>query len=544
MRSLGALLLVFILLASVQAAEPVIKYSGTSFDDSLYTGETSVMEVKITSTYDTGNAPSVNVILDAAESGGKLKLYRITSRSFTKRTIPCSDAAYNRHENLNVAVTKGLNSFLYAIQPCENVLPGTYALEFKVDGTAVVEEITAKVQSPVRISVSSGTVRLGAAKTLTVTVANRGIELLENVGVDFSSPLPGKITIKPTRIRLDENLPLKASTKFEVTVNATLDTPAVEYPLNVYTSYRTFETVTTVREPVPDKSITVVQGDNPKLELAVRDPADINVEDARFASVLGKEFNVAFPLKNTGNGHAEKCTVELTMPHGVFLPANVTRPFEFRELVTEDVLVIDMGTLIGGDEGNVEVIFLPLLVDTTPEGTTEVDVLARCLNMAGKDITSRSMTMKVDLEFPKPVFELGTNVPDTVIEPESFITAKVSLKTLEAQKCSVRVKWPIYLHYMDTLGKFQWSANPEVNGTYEKTLRLKSSAEHRSTSDHDILVTATCKNSLDVTASQERRIALQYVSPGGQQDMIVYGIVGLGAVLVVLIVLFQLTKNS
>ena len=544
MRSLGALLLVFLLLAMVEAAEPVVKYGGSSFDDRLFTGETSVMQVKVTSTFDTGNAPSVNVILDAAESGGKLKLYRITSRSFVKRTIPCSDAAYNRHENMNVALKKGTNTFLYAIQPCENVLPGTYALEFKVDGTDVVEEINTKVQSPVRISVSAGSVRLGAAKTLTITISNQGNELLENVAVEFASPLPGKITIKPTRIRLDENLPLKASTKFEVTVNATLDTPAIEYPLNVYASYRTFETVTTVREPIPDKVIKVVQGDNPKMELAVRDPADINLEDPEFASVLGKEFSVAFPLKNVGKGHAEKCTVELTMPHGVFAPTNVSLPFEFTELVTEDILVIDMGTLEGGNEGNVEVIFLPVLIETTPQGTTEVAVLARCMNMAGKEVTSRSMDLDVDLEFPKPEFELGANVPDTVVEPESFITAKVSLKTVESQKCSLRVKWPIYLHYMDTLGRFQWSANPEVNGTYEKTLRLKSSAEHRSTSDHDILVTATCKNSLNVTGSQERRIALHYVSPGGQQDIIVYGIVGLGAVLVVLIVLFQLTKNK
>ncbi|MDP7080031.1 MAG: hypothetical protein QF415_09085, partial [Candidatus Undinarchaeales archaeon] len=441
-------------------------------------------------------------------------------------------------------LTKGVNMFLYAIQPCENVLPGTYALEFKVDGTAVVEEITAKVQSPIRISVSAGTVRLGAAKTMTVTIINRGNELLENVAIEFASPLPGKITIKPTRIRLDENLPLKASTKFEVTVNSTLDTPAIEYPLNVYASYRTFETVTTVREPIPDKVIKVIQGDNPKLDLAVRDPADINVEEPKFASVLGKEFSVAFPLKNIGKGQAEKCTVELTMPHGVFVPTNVSRPYEFRELVTEDMLVIDMGTLEGGDEGDVQVIFLPLLVETTPQGTTEVDVLARCLNMAEKEMKSRGMTLKVGLKFPEPEFDLGADVPDTVVEPESFITAKVALKTLESQKCTLRVKWPIYLHYMDTLGRFQWSANPEVNGTYEKTLRLKSSAEHRSTSDHDIQVTATCKNSLNVTASQERRIALHYVSPGGQQDLIVYGIVGLGAVLVVLIVLFQLTKNS
>ncbi|MDP6626948.1 MAG: hypothetical protein QGG50_03525 [Methanopyri archaeon] len=544
MRSLGALLLVFLLLAAVQAAEPVVRYSGNSFDDSLFTGETSVMEVRVTSTFDTGNAPAVNVILDAAESGGKLKLYRITSRAFTKRTIPCSDAAYNRHENMNVALTKGLNTFLYAIQPCENVLPGTYILSFKVDGTDVVQEINARVQSPLRVTLSTSSVRGGGDRTLSITISNRGIELLENVGVEFLSPAPGKITFVPTRIRLDENLPLKTSTKFEVTVNSTLDTPAIEYPLDVYVTYRTFETVMTVREPVPDKTLKVTQGNPPKLELAVRDPEDINEEDPSFITVLGQPFNVAFPLKNIGKGHANECTVELTMPHGVFTPTNVSLPYELRELVTEDVLSIDMGTITGGDERNVRVSLLPLLEDTTPQGSTEIDVKARCLNMAGTVIKGRDKELKVVLEYPTPVFELDVNVPDTVVEPESFITAKVSLKTLESQKCSIRVKWPIYLHYMDTLGRFQWSSNPEVNDTYEKTLRLKSSAEHRSTSDHDILVTASCKNSLNMTKSQERRIALQYVSPVGQQDIIVYGIVGLGVVLVVLIVLFQLSKKS
>ena len=258
---LAAVTIAFLLLAMVQAAEPVVRYSGSSFDDRLYTGETSVLEVKVTSTFDTDEAPSVNVVLDGRESAGKLKLYRIESRSFTKRTILCSDTAYNRHENQNAALKKGTNSFLYAIQPCENVLPGTYALEFKVDGTDIVEEITTKVQSPVRITVSAGSVRAGAAKTLIVTISNHGNELLENVAVEFASPLPGKITITPSRIRLDEKLPLKASTQFEVTVNATLDTPAIDYPLDVYASYRTFETVTTVREPIPDKSITVVQSE-------------------------------------------------------------------------------------------------------------------------------------------------------------------------------------------------------------------------------------------------------------------------------------------
>ena len=544
MRSLGALLLVFLLLAAVQAAEPIVRFGSASFSDKLYTGETSVLEVKVTSTFNTGNAPSTNVILDATESAGKLKVYRIDSRSYVKRTIPCSDTAYNRHDNQNVILEKGTTSFLYAVQPCEDMPPGTYALEFKIDGTDVVKEIVTTVKSPIRISLSSNSVRGGGDKTFTVTVANQGIELLENVGLELISPAPGEITFTPSRIRLDENLPRKTSAKFEVTVNTTLKTYAKTYPLDVYVSYRTFETVMTVREPVPNSVLKVTQGDMPKLELAVLDPADINNPKPVFGAVLGKPFTVAFPLKNSGKGYAEKCTIELELPKGVFIPVNVSQPYEFREMVTEDVLTIDMGTLTPGDEQNAHVILLPRLDGTIPKGEIVLVARAKGLNMAWKEVKGTDQKFKLTLDYPVPEFELDVNVPDTAVEPESFITVKVALTTPDPQKCTLLVKWPIYLHYMDTLGRFQWSDNPELNGTYEKTLRLKSSAEHRSTSEHDILVSASCRNSLNMTLPQERRVALQYVPPGGQQDLVVYGIVGLGALLVVLIVLFHLSRKE
>lgn len=538
----GAALLI-LLLALAAGAEPLAKVSSTALEPALFIGETSVLSIAVAASQD---LPSpVTVALDATASAGKLKVYRIDSRSFSRRTIPCSDTAFNRHATQGVTVRKGATTFLFAVQPCEDVPVGDYTLEFRLEGAEVVREMTFPVKSPLAWSVSGGAPRTGGEGTITLTLRNQGSELLEDVMVEVANPLPGKLVISPERVRLEDDIPLKASAQVSFVVNASHDTPATSHPVGMTFAYRTFETVTQVREPVGGLLVRVSQGEAPKPELEVRDPLDINTKAPVFSSVLGVPFDVVLPLKNTGAGHAAECAIDITLPKGVFVPLDLSTPHEFRTLAIEDVVHLSLGDIAGRGEGSARITLLPLVVPTTAKGTYKAAVSAQCLNMAHAAVRAPKRELVVALDLPSPEFELDADVPDTVVGEEGTIGAVATLRSAEELSCTLRAAWPVYLRYRPAAGRGSWSADARVNGTYEKAFEFEPSNIQRSTSEHDLVFSATCKNALNVTGSRERRVALMYKGQGaGMDDVMVWAAAGLLVLLVALAAILRLLSRG
>jgi len=208
--------LVFLLLITwVEAADckPTISWSMAS---QFYVGETSKLIATINNNCD--KSADVKIEVNTEKTYGYIKVYRVMSEDTAPRPKLHSD---NPSSIVETSVdAKDTMKIIYFIQPDEMTLPGKYNVyeNFYVDNKLEnSREISINVLKPLQLTYSlSSYATFNQPKTSSVSIANRGFEMIESLKICLSSPID--VVSFSEECKTWEDIPSNFIDKFDFTI--------------------------------------------------------------------------------------------------------------------------------------------------------------------------------------------------------------------------------------------------------------------------------------------------------------------------------------